>query len=114
MAYSKNRNSYPRICELIVQGLAKVTRKKLEERIEGDDRFEYDCGEEEAATALRYAIYGWVSLLETKGTEEEKEVADLARRWKLSTSGSKLVCVERENLAQLRSVMQQLMEKGML
>jgi len=114
MAYPRNRNSYPRICELLTQAMGRTTGKPLGERIAGDERMEVDCGGEMEAKNLRYALYGWIDLLTKKGSEEEVRLANAAKRWKIVVEGEKVVCMERDNPEQLKSVMRKLMEKGML
>lgn len=114
MAYPKSRAAYPRTVEMIVAGLANKTKLPLSERTEGDHIFRYDAGDEMEAKSLRYAIYGWIQLLLEKGTEEERETARLAQRWKVATQAQFLICKERESADQIKRVMQSLAEHGML
>ncbi len=114
MSYPKSKDSYPRICDLIVRGLAARTALPLSERKDGDEVFHQECGDEMEAKALRYSLYGWIDLLFTRGTPEEKEIAQLAKRWKIASLGNTVICKERESPAMLRRVMANLMEQGML
>lgn len=114
MAYPKSRDAYPRAIEMIVNGLAKRTQLPLSERKEGDHIFKHKCDDETEAKAYRYAIYGWIQLLLSKGNEEERETARFAQKWKIATEGPYLICKERESAASIRSVMGSLIEQGMM
>lgn len=114
MSYPKSRDSYPRVVDMIVRGLATRTALPFDERKEGDEVFKHQCDTPTEAKGLRYALYGWIDLLCTKGSYDEVEIGKLAKRWKIAAEGNWVICRERESPAMLRRVMQSLSEQGML
>ncbi len=114
MSYPKSRDSYPRVVDMIVRGLASRTALPISERKDGDEVFKYECSTPTEAKGLRYSLYGWIDLLVSKGEYDEVEIGKLAKRWKIAAEGNWVICRERESPAMLKRVMAALEEQGML
>jgi hypothetical protein len=114
MAYSKSRDAYPRIVEIIVNGLAKRTNLPQEQRTEGDGVVKIEFDSDTEAGSIRYNLYGWIQLLLKTGSKEEMEVAQAAQRWKIAAEGKWVICKERDNPASLMKAMSQLIEAGLM